>query len=145
MMRVLLDANVIIDALLPSEVRPNGDKASAIRVLDAVADRTIVGVITPVIMSFVIHVVKPRKAAHRKKMEDALGFLMDICEWAPVMPDHYRTALASSFTDVEDGMEFFAAGGTRLSAVITRNVADFKAHVPVAVLTPGQFVAKHLS
>jgi hypothetical protein len=145
MMRVLLDANVIIDALLPADERPQGDKANAIRILDAVADRSIIGMITPVIFSSVIHVVKPGKVAHRKKMEDALGFLLDICEWAPVTPDHYRTAMASSFTDVEDGMEFFAAGGTRLSAVITRNVADFKDHVPVAVLTPRQFVAKHLS
>jgi predicted nucleic-acid-binding protein len=144
MMRVLIDANVLIDALLDEEDRPQGDRLNAQLVLEAVARGELIGVITPVILSFVIHVIKPRKVAHRKKMEDALGFLMDICEWAPVTPDHYRTAMASSFTDVEDGMEFFAAGGTSLSAVITRNVADFKDHVPVAVLTPSQFAAKHL-
>lgn len=145
MIRVLLDANIIIDALLSADERLHGDKANALRILDAVAERAIVGVITPVIIASVIHVIKPRKAIHRKRMEAAMEFLLDICEWAPVSRDHVRTSFASSFHDVEDGMEFFAAGGARLTAIVTRDVSDFKDHVPVAVLDPSQFVRKHLA
>ena len=141
-MRALIDANVIVDALLPSEVRPGGDRQAAIRVLDACADGSITGVITPVIFAFVTHAVKPRRADHRERMEKALEFLLDITEWAAITPDDCRTALTSSFNDVEDGIQFFAC--RRLDAIITRDVKDFREHVHVPVLQPKEFVARHL-
>ncbi len=141
-MRVLIDANVLIDALLPDAERPQGDRHNAQLVLEATARGRMTAVITPVLFAFVLHVVKPRRASHRKRMEQALEFLLDITEWAPVTPDDYRTALTSSFTDVEDGAQFFAAG--RVGAIITRDVQDFRDHVHVPVFTAAQFVREYL-
>jgi predicted nucleic acid-binding protein len=141
-MRVLIDAHVLMDALLPDADRPQGDRQNAQLILEAVAKGKLTGVITPVLFAFVVHVVKPRRASHRARVEKALDFLLDIMEWAPVTPDHYRKAMASSFADVEDGAQFFAAG--RVGAIITRYTQDFRDHVHVPVYTAAQFVAKHL-
>ncbi len=141
-MRVFIDANIIADALLTSDARPGGDRASAIRLLDAVSDRTITGIITAPIFAFVVHIVKPRSSAHRKRMEHALEYLLDIMEWSTITPAHCRTALASTFHDVEDGMEFFSCYG--LDAIVTRDVKDYRDNVNVEVLTATEFVEKHL-
>ncbi len=141
-MRVLIDANIIADAILTSEERPQGDRHNAQLILEAVARGRITGLITAPIFVFVVHIVKPRKAAHRARVEKALEFLLDITEWAPVTPDHCRTALASSFKDVEDGIEFFAC--QRPDAIVTNDGKDFRDHVNVDVYTASQFVAKHL-
>lgn len=145
MMRVLIDANIIADALLSVKERPQGDRANAQLILDAVAHHELTGIITPVIYSFVVYVVKPRRADHRKRMEKALDFLMEICEWAPVTTGHFRSAFASSFVDVEDGMQYFAASSTgRLDAIITRDIKGYKDHVNIPVMDAGQFVKRHL-
>jgi len=141
-MRVLIDANVVADAFVDPGDRPQGDRTSAQLILEAVARRHITGIITPVIFAFVGHVVKPRRKEHRLQMEAALDFLLDITEWAAVTPANCRTALASTFKDVEDGMEFFAC--ERLDAIVTRDVRDYRDHVNVPVYTATQFVQKHL-
>jgi len=143
-MKVLLDANVIADAFLKQEARPGGDRQSAQLVLEAVARGRIRGMITAPIFAFVVHTVKPRRADHRKSMEASLGFLLDIMEWAPVTAEHCRAAMASSFHDVEDGIQFFAAGGGKLDAIITRDTKDYREHVHVPVMTASEFVKKHL-
>lgn len=140
-MRVLVDANVLADAVLEEQDRPQGDRASAILLLDAISQGAVQGVITPSIFLFICHLAKPRKRGH-EHIATALGYLLQITEWAPVTPDHYHTALASSFKDVEDGIQFFAAG--KLDAVISCNVKDFNEHVNDEVLTAKQFVRKHL-
>ena len=138
-MRVFIDANVLADALLEEHERPGGDRANAIRILDAVTQRTITGLITPPVFVFVCHIVKPRRADH-PDMVEALEYLLDIMEWVPVTPANCRTAMASSFTDVEDGIEFFAC---RPDVIVTRD-SDFHDHVHVEVCTAAQFVRKHL-
>ena len=144
-MRVLIDANILVDALFGPLERPQGNRTAAIALLDAVTAREVVGVITPVIFAFVIYLVKPRRADHRQRMEAALDRLMEICEWAPVTPGHYRSAFASSFVDVEDGMQYFAASSTgRLDAIITRDIKGYKDHVNVPVMDANQFVKRHL-
>jgi len=144
-MRVLVDANILIDALVDPDARPQGDRKSAILVLDAIAAGEVVGVITPVIFTFLVHFAKPRRKDHRKRMQQALDFILDIFEWAPVDAEHFRSALASSFTDVEDGMEYFAASSIgRLDAIVTRNTTDFSEHVNVVALTAAQFAGKYL-
>jgi len=140
-MRVLIDANVLADALLDSDERPQGDRANAIRILDACVTRDVTGVITAPLFTFLVHAVKPRKVEHRVEMEEALEYLLDILEWATVSPEHCRTALASSFKDLEDGIQFFA---TRPEAIVTRDGKDYREHVHVPVYTAAEFVAKHL-
>lgn len=145
-MRVFVDANILIDALIDPSARPQGDRKNAIRILDAIAVGEVIGVITPVAFTFLVHFAKPRRKEHRHRMEQALNYILDIFEWAPVEQGHFRTAMASSFTDVEDGMEFFAAGSLgRLDAIVTRDITDFRDHVNVPVMTAAQFCEKHLA
>ncbi len=141
-MRVLVDANVIADAFSIQASRPGGDRSNALMILEAVAQKKITGVITAPIFVFLLHILKPRRKDHSEKIERALEYLLEIMEWAPVTPDHCRSALASSFKDVEDGVEFFAAG--KIDAIITRDPKGFKEHVHVPVLNAREFVAKFL-
>lgn len=140
-MRVFVDANVLADALLTEQERPQGDRANAIRILDAITQGTIIGLMTAPIFVFVCHIVKPRRKDH-PDMVDALEYLLDIMEWVPVTAAHCRTALASSFHDVEDGIEFFAC--LRPDAIVTRDPKDYRGHVNVDVMSASEFVRKHL-
>jgi predicted nucleic acid-binding protein len=141
MMRVVIDTNVILDALLPDQGRPQGDRRNAQLILDAVAQRKVVGLLSPVVFSELVHVTKPRRA-DRKPITDALEYLLDICEWTPISADTYRTALTSTFKDVNDAALFFAAKSP--NAIVTRDTKDFRDHVNVDVITAAEFVRKHL-
>ena len=141
MKRLVIDTNVILDALLPDRERPQGDRNNALMILEAVAKRNVVGLLSPVVFSELVHVTKPRRA-DRAAVAKALGYLLDICEWTPITADAYRTALDSSFQDVNDAAIFFAA--SRPSTIVTRNTKDFRDHVNVEVLTAAEFVRKHL-
>jgi predicted nucleic acid-binding protein len=141
MKRLVIDTNVVLDALLPHGERPNGDRNSALLILDAVARRNVVGLLSPVVFSELVYVTKPRRA-DRAVVAKALKFLLDICEWTPITADTYRHALDSSFKDVNDAAIFFAA--SRPSTIVTRNTKDFREHVNVEVLTATEFVRKYL-
>lgn len=141
MMRVVLDTNVILDALLPDQDRPQGDRRNAQMILDAVAQRKVVGLLSPVVFIELVYVTKPRRA-NRKPICDALDFLLEICEWTPILADTYRTALVSTFKDVNDAAIFFAANSPH--AIVTRDAKDFRDHVNVEVATAAEFVRKYL-
>jgi predicted nucleic acid-binding protein len=140
MIRVIIDTNVFLDALLPDGERPQGDRRSAQLILDAVSQRTVAGLLSSVVFSELVHVGKPRRA-DRAQVATALEYLLDICEWTPITAKTYRTAMVSSFADVNDAAIFFAA--SRPDAIVTRD-SDFHDHVNVPVYTAAQFVAKHL-
>lgn len=141
MMRVVLDTNVILDALLPDQDRPQGDRRNAQLLLDAVAQRKVVGLLSPVVFSELVHVTKPRRT-DRKPIGDALEFLLDICEWTPIMADTYRAALASTFRDVNDAAIFFAANSP--TVIVARDAKDLRDHVNIEVITATEFVRKYL-
>jgi len=101
----------------------------------------VVGLLSPVVFSELVHVTKPRRT-DRAAVAKALDHLLDICEWTPITAGTYRTALDSTFQDVNDAAIFFAA--SRPSIVVTRNTKDFRDHVNVEVLSAAEFVAKHL-
>ena len=140
-MRVVLDTNVILDALLPEAERPQGDRRNAQQILDAITQRTVVGLLSAVVFSELVHAAKPRRA-DRVEVAQALEYLLDICEWTPITADTYRTSMASSCKDVNDGAIFFAA--RRPSAIVTRDTKDYRDHVNVDVMSAGEFVRKHL-
>ncbi len=141
MIRVIIDTNVILDALLPDGERPQGDRRSAQLILDAVSQRTVVGLLSSVVFSELVHVGKPRRT-DRVQVAQSFEYLLDICEWTPITADTYRTAMASSFADVNDAAIFFAA--SRPDAIVTRDGKDYRDHVNVPVYTASQFVVKHL-
>ncbi len=141
MMRVIVDTNVILDALLPEKERPQGDRRNAHLILDAITQRKVSGLLSPVVFSELVHAAKPRRA-DRAQAAEALEYLLDICEWTPVTSGTYRTAMASTFKDVNDAAIFFAA--SRTNAIVTRDPKDFLDHVNVDVMSAREFVRKHL-
>jgi len=142
MMRVIVDTNVLLDALLPDKERPQGDRRNAHVLLDAITQRKVVGLLSPVVFSELVHAAKPRRA-DRAQVAEALEYLLDICEWTPVTAGTYCTALASTFNDVNDAAIFFAA--KRPDAIVTRDTKDFRDQVNVEVMNAGEFVRKYLA
>jgi len=135
-MRVLLDTNILLDALLVT--RPENPDARAL--IDEIMRGEVTGVITPAAFATVIHYLQRNSAGLSR--DRVIGFLhemLDTMVWASMLPAHFRSAFASSFDDLEDGAQFFAALSTgKLDAIVTRDPKDFKDHVHVPVLTPAQ-------
>lgn len=132
--RVVVDTNVVLDVLLE---RP-AFVADAARLFAAVAERRVVGVLAGHAVTTVYYVYRqgrPREVARRK-----VGTLLSVFEVAPVGRGELEGALASPFTDFEDGVVHAAAVAARADAIVTRNGADFTA-ASVPVYTPGEVLA----
>ncbi len=145
-MRVLIDTNVLLDALLPDR---EGKQAATV-ILDAVSQRHFIGLVTPMTMGTVFHYVQHGMPAllRKKGMDERVvkAMLNDLIEQLTFLPSPsgaFSSALVSSFRDWEDGAQFFSASGSGgLHAIVTNDVKDFKEHVNVPVWTPAQLVAR---
>ena len=139
-MRVLVDTNILLDAVL---VERTGHVEAAL-FLDMVQRGRIIGFVTPMAIGTVCYYAQkqePRLGA--EIVRGLIATLLDLLEWVPVLPGHFSTALASTFTDLEDGAQFFAAMSVgKIDAIVTRDPKDFKEHVHVLVITAAQCLKK---
>ena len=124
--RVFVDTDVILDLLLAREPF----FASATRLFLLLQEGRIVGWTTPVVFSNLFYILRqampaPEAMAALRKLRLLVGIL-------PVDEGTVDTALASSFTDFEDGLQYYAATASDLDAIVTRNKKDFRsAEIPV--------------
>ena len=132
--RVVVDTNVVLDVLLE---RP-AFVADAARLFAAVAERRVVGVLAGHAVTTVYYVYRrgrTREVAHQK-----IATLLSVFEVAPVGRAELEGALASGFTDYEDGVVHAAAVAARADAIVTRNGDDFGAST-VPVYAPAEMLA----
>jgi len=132
-MRVLFDTNIILDLLL--DRAPFADDAAAL--WQANADGRLEGfvsAITPVNLFYIARRLKDRATAFRAVSEVLAA--LSVC---PV--DHLvlQTALTLPFTDYEDAVQHASAIGSRLDAIVTRNIKDFTG-ATLSVLSPAELL-----
>ncbi|MBX2979864.1 MAG: PIN domain-containing protein [Flavobacteriales bacterium] len=143
MMRVLVDSDVVIAAMLDNEAQTPECKV----VMQALLDRKFVGVTTPVLMANIQHILGrkwevKKGAPDRPKVIRAMTILLPLFTMAPVDTADFYASMASGFVDLEDGMQHFAAlRSGKVDAIVTCNGKDFpKAATQLEVYSPADFV-----
>lgn len=125
-MRVLLDANVILDAMVRRQ--PWHQEADAILKAAALGQVTCAATTLSLATTFYVGKKVVGKAAARAAIQNYLSAFL-------ILPIDKQTLLDADImagTDFEDNILIAAAVTASLDAIVTRNVADF-AHSPIPV------------
>ena len=133
-MRVLLDANVLMDVLLERELFVN----ESAQVFDQVVRGAVSGLICATTVTTIFYLTS-REVGGEEAMRH-IQKLMNLYEIAPVTRSVLDAAMTSNSPDFEDAVLAEAAHQAGAQAIITRNLKDF-AHSPVRAYTPRQWLA----
>jgi predicted nucleic acid-binding protein len=127
-MRVFLDANVLLDAMLQ---RPPWH-VEADEILRRIASGTLHGVVSALSLSHLFYL-------GRRHVGDAQALLhiqqcVQSLEVAAVSRSTIERSIQLAGPDFEDSIQLAAAEESKVDAIVTRNVADFaKSAIPVFV------------
>lgn len=137
-LRVFVDADVILDLLLARE--PFLPSARALFLL--IQKRGIEGYVSPLILANLFYIL--RKVSSGPEALASLRKLRLILRVLPMDEKTIDLALASSFTDLEDAFQYYAAVERKLDAFITRNKKDYRPS-ELPVLTTEEFLTLYRS
>ncbi|HEY6188726.1 MAG TPA: PIN domain-containing protein [Pyrinomonadaceae bacterium] len=132
-MRVLLDTDVVLDYLLEREPFVQ----SSARLLELSAQGTFdayISGITPVNIFYVA-----RKVMERDKLKLALNDLLLVMRVCPVTHYVLHQAMTLPFADYEDAVQHASATASRLDAIVTRNLGDYR-NATLPVFSPTSFL-----
>lgn len=134
-MKILIDTNVIIDALTSRE--PWNESAEKIFIM--AANHIINMYITASSATDIYYLV--RKHLHDTDMaKQIMGKLYSLTGILEVTGSDCVDALASPITDYEDAVVERVAANAEMDYIVTRNVKDFQKGM-VKVILPGEFIA----
>lgn len=131
-MRILIDANVLLDVALNREQFV----ADSARVLDWAESNLRQAAVAWHTISNVAYLLKGNA---RPFLLDLVGFVEVVGGDSAVV----RQALALPTSDVEDALQVSAAVLFGARCIVTRDLAHFR-RMPIEALTPQQFAAKFL-
>jgi len=132
--RIFVDADVILDLLLARQ--PFFPAATELFLL--IQDEQIEAWTSPLIFSNLFYIL--RKALSAPEAIAALRKLRLLVRVLPVDEQTTDLALASSFTDFEDAIQYYAAVSGNLDALVTRNKQDYRA-AKLPILSAAECVA----
>lgn len=124
--RVFVDSDVILDLLLARE--PHA--ASAVQLFALFQDGELEGCVSPVILANLFYILRqgmpaPQARATLRKLRLLLRVL-------PIDEEIIDRALASSFSDFEDAIQYYTAVAHDMSALVTRNRKHYRdAKIPI--------------
>jgi len=124
--RVFLDTDIVLDLLLGREPF----FAAAADLFLAVQDGRIDGCLSPLAFSNLFYILRQQVSA--ADAVRALRKLKLLVRVLPIDEEVVDLALASSFTDFEDALQYYTALAHDVSALVTRNKRDYRAaKIPV--------------
>lgn len=132
-MKVLVDTNVLLDVLLDRE----GLADASSKVLTAVEQGRLAGAVCATAVTTIHYLV-----ARERSAGEAIGAvrkLLVLFEVAPVHRSVLGSALDLGFSDYEDAVTHEAARRVGATAIVTRNVRDFR-RAELAVLSPDELL-----
>lgn len=133
-MKILIDTNVIIDALTSRE--PWNESSEKIFIM--AANHIINMYITASSATDIYYLV--RKHLHDTNMaKQIMGKLYSLTGILEVTGSDCVDALASPITDYEDAVVARVAANAEMDYIVTRNVKDFQKGM-VKVILPGEFI-----
>ena len=142
MKRLFIDANILLDALLAREHEPE----AALELLALGEQRKVKLVTTALSIGIVLYALQRQEGAKKTdpRLDAARQTLIDLLacvEVVPLLSTHFLQSVGSTFGDIEDGAQYFAATAEgKLDAVITRD-PDFKGRVSPPILTASKALA----
>jgi predicted nucleic acid-binding protein len=132
--KVFVDSDVVIDFFTDRE--PFVASATALFELGERGNLQLF--ISAVSINNIYYIVR-RHLGHTKTLQ-VVEELISMAEVVGTTKQEISLALSSNFADFEDSIQYASALNIDgLSAIITRNIKDFK-NAEVEVLTPGQFL-----
>jgi predicted nucleic acid-binding protein len=124
--RVFVDTDVILDLLLGRE--PFFSAAADLFL--AIQEGRIEGCLSPLIFSNLFYILRQQMPA--SEAVSTLRKLKLLVRILPVDEQVLDLALASSFTDFEDAIQYYTALTNKASALVTRNKRDYReAKIPI--------------
>jgi predicted nucleic acid-binding protein len=132
--RVLLDVNVVLDALQSRE--PSSD--DAVRVLACAESRAFTGLLAAHTVTTLFHLMARHASPAVARVQ--IGELLSILSVAAVDQDVLHAALALPVSDFEDCVQMAAARQAGADYVVTRDRVGFAAG-PVPTRTPAELLA----
>lgn len=138
-MKVFLDTNVLLDALVRRDNPQFTDDASLILELgyDGVCDLCMSVLSVPTIA----YVLKSLSPAQKQRI---LRDLSAIVTLLPSLPDHISAVLENPVPDIEDALQLQSALQGSCDLILTRDPSGFAASA-LPVLTPSAFLSRILS
>jgi predicted nucleic acid-binding protein len=133
-MTVLLDLNVLLDALLGREPW----RAEADAIWDANREGRIGGRVSAAALPTLFYVIRKQEGLARAHL--AIANCLRSLEIVPVDRKVLEIATTLPGSDFEDNLQIACAVEAKLDAIVTRNPKDF-ADSPVPVLTPTELLA----
>lgn len=133
MRRVFLDTNVVVDLLAKRE---NFYK-DATKIFSLAYQKEIVIVVSPMTYATVSYLLRKNK-----NFKQLLYNFRQLSEVSLADEKVVDAALASSFNDFEDALQYHSALTSNVEVIITRNVKDFTAS-RLPVVTPHEFLEQN--
>lgn len=134
-MKLLVDANVVLDLLLARA--PWADEAAALfSAIERGQAQGYVAAHTVTTVHYILERAKDRTAASM-----GVSDLLRLVDVVPVERADLLQALALDFRDYEDGVQAICALKTEVDAVVTRDPAGFE-QVALAAVRPGAMLAQ---
>jgi len=132
-MRILIDANVLLDVAL---ARPGLHEASG-EALSQCGREENTAFVAWHTLSNVYYILR-RQADHDRAVE----FLEDLLQWVQVVGVGHADAVRAfgyRMRDIEDALQLSAAEACSADVILTRNIGDFRAS-PIRACTPDDFL-----
>jgi len=133
-MKVLIDANVLIDVAL---ARPGLHEVSG-EALSRCGDSENTAFVAWHTLSNVFYILRSQAGRDR-----AVEFLEDLLQWVQVAGVGHSDALRAfgyGISDFEDALQVSAAEACAADLILTRNTADFR-NSPISATSPEEFIA----
>ncbi|MBW4494192.1 MAG: PIN domain-containing protein [Oscillatoria princeps RMCB-10] len=134
-MRVLLDTNIILDALLQREPFVRDAKA----LFEAIESQRVIGYVTATTLTDIFYIVRKNKGAEIGKQEVATLLAgMQVCT---VNRAILEAAVSSNMSDFEDAVQLACAMADNLDAIVTRDTEGFTG-TSLPVLSAGELMER---
>ena len=134
-MRLLIDANIVLDVLLNREQHCKDSSA----VWKLCETEQAEGYISALTFANLVYVM--RKELDPAQIKDVLTKLKLIFRFADFSASDMTTAAEMAWNDYEDAVQSATAERIRADVIITRNVRDFRQSKVIA-FTPTEFIAR---
>lgn len=135
-MRVLVDTNIMLDALLERE--PFASEARSL--LEAIQSERIFGYVTATTLTDIFYIVR-RGTRSLDRAREAVSQTLAVMGVCFVDRARLETAFASNWRDFEDAVQLACAVAENLDAIVTRNPQDFTGS-PLAILSVGELLER---
>jgi predicted nucleic acid-binding protein len=134
-MKVLIDSNVILDALLDRQ--PNAE--NALKILALSENKVIQGFLSASAVTD-IHYIVSRQVKDRKVAIQAIRDLLQSVSVASVGESEIYVALQKNWNDFEDALQYAVADQAEADYIISRNGKDFE-EKNIPVIEPELFLS----